>query len=120
MLSALLTLVTGASQGCLGLFTFLQMILFRSMILFYISSFLRMLLWKVLCKTLTKSAFGGGVSKMVNWYEAHNLQLNVKNTEEMIVNGGKKKTPLIPLLVKDQKVETVEHFLICSPPRPCQ
>ena len=48
--------------------------------------------------------------RLVDWCDANNLELNVSKTKEVIVDFRKVKTPMLPLVIKDQAVEVVQSF----------
>lgn len=57
-----------------------------------------------------ESVYRGEVGRLVDWCDANNLELNVSKTKEVIVDFRKVKTPMLPLVIKDQAVEVVQTF----------
>ena len=57
-----------------------------------------------------ENAYRESINWFVQWCEEHFLLLNVKKTKELIIDFRIKKSPLCPLLVKNEEVEQVETY----------
>ena len=57
-----------------------------------------------------ESQYRDSVDWFVQWCEDHYLLLNVKKTKEIIIDFRKKKTPLAPLMIKNENVEIVNSY----------
>ena len=57
-----------------------------------------------------ENVYRESINWFVQWCEEHFLLLNVKKTKELIIDFRIKKSPLCPLLVKNEEVEQVETY----------